>query len=169
MPETLAVMDWLALGSDANGMTIHPIFHGSKYRPDSERASFIGSSENFLPGPFMRALVEGMIEEVALPYFVRTKPNTIRNRCAGNAIRRNAALRAASERRFGHPLRLGRFEEAAAVGAAMLCCKMAKKAKQMAEKVKIASRHEFLRIFMYPHSHELKNIENSERALLLSA
>ncbi len=123
MPETFAVMDWLALESNTNGLTIDPIFRGSKYRADSERGSIAGvHSENFHPGSLMRALVEGMIEEVAEPYFIRTE-----NRLpagvvgAGNALMRNTALKAVAEARFGHTLRFGRFEEAAAVGAAILC------------------------------------------------
>jgi sugar (pentulose or hexulose) kinase len=123
MPETLGVMDRLALESDANGMTIDPIFRGSKFRPDSVRGAISGvSSETLLPGPFIRALIEGMIEEVAEPYFIRTEnkmPAGVVG--AGTALRRNAALQAVAEARFGRALRFGRFVEEAAIGAAKLC------------------------------------------------
>jgi xylulokinase len=121
--DALSVMDRLALESDSNGLTIDPIFRGSKFRPNTERGSITGvNSENFLPGCFVHALVEGMIEEIAVPYFTRTDnkmPAGIVG--AGTALKRNAALRAAAEVRFGHTLRFGRFDEAASVGAAMLC------------------------------------------------
>jgi sedoheptulokinase len=121
--ETLETMDRLALESDSNGIAIDPIFRGSKFRQDSERGVFTGvSSENLHPGSFVRALVEGMIEEIARPYFIRTENRTPAGVVgAGNALRRNAALRAMAEAKFGHALHFGRFEEAAAAGAAILC------------------------------------------------
>jgi len=123
MERATEVMDRLALESDSLGITVDPIFSGSKFRSGNERASMAGiTGENFLPGSFVRALVEGMIEEVATPYFLRE--SNMRHRGivgAGHALRQNAALRDAAEKRFGRPLRLGRFEEEAAVGAAMLC------------------------------------------------
>jgi sedoheptulokinase len=123
MAETLTIMNRLAFESDSGGITIDPIFSGSKFRQDSERGSIAGlSSENFHPGSLMRSLVEGMIEEVAKPYFIRRDNGTPTGIVgAGNALVRNAALKAAAEARFGLLLRLGRFEESAAVGAALLC------------------------------------------------
>ncbi len=123
MSEMLKVMDRLAFESESNGMAIDPIFRGSKFRPDSERGAITGvSSESLLPGPFIRALIEGMIEEVAAPYFKRMEnrmPSGVVG--AGTALRRNTALQSVVESRFGRALRFGRFEEEAAAGAAMLC------------------------------------------------
>ncbi len=123
MPEALAAMDRLALQSDSNGIKVDPIFRGSKFRPDSERGSILDvDSENFRAGPLIRALVEGMVEEVAVPYFARDENRTLAGIVGeGSALRRNPAVRQAIEARFGYSLRFGRFEEAAAVGAAMLC------------------------------------------------
>ncbi|MFI5202477.1 MAG: sedoheptulokinase, partial [Candidatus Kapaibacterium sp.] len=118
-----AVMDRLALESDSLGIVIDPIFRGSKFRGDTERASIAGiSSENFHPGALVRALVEGMVEEVAWPYFLRESGMVHTGIVgAGSALRKNPALRNAAVKRFGRQLRLGRFEEEAATGAAMLC------------------------------------------------
>ncbi len=121
MEHARVVMDRLALESDSIGMILDPIFRGSKFR--EERASISGiTGENFHPGALARALVEGMIEEVARPYFLRESRMLHEGLVgAGGALRRNSALRDAAEKRFGRTLRLGTFEEEAAVGAAMLC------------------------------------------------
>ncbi|HET6401014.1 MAG TPA: FGGY family carbohydrate kinase [Candidatus Kapabacteria bacterium] len=123
MERTRTIMDRLALNSDSLGIVIDPIFRGSKFRPDKDRGSIAGiTSENFHPGPLVRAVVEGMIEEVAWPYFLRESSMVHTGIVgAGSALRGNPALRDAAEKRFGRALRLGRFEEEAAVGAAMLC------------------------------------------------
>ena len=118
-----AVMDRLALEGNSEGMTIDPIFRGSKFRADNDRASIAEiTGENFHPDALVRALVEGMIEEVAWPYFLR-ESETVHSGLvgAGSALRGNRALRDVAEMRFGRPLRLGRFEQEAAVGAAILC------------------------------------------------
>ncbi|HZK76257.1 MAG TPA: FGGY family carbohydrate kinase [Candidatus Kapabacteria bacterium] len=118
-----AILDRLALESDSHGMTVDPIFRGSKFRADKARGSISGiTSDNFHPGPLARAVVEGMIEEVAWPYFLRESGILHTGIVgAGSALRKNPALRDAAEKRFGRALRLGRFEEESAVGAAMLC------------------------------------------------
>jgi sedoheptulokinase len=123
MQEILAAMDRLALESDSNGMSIDPIFRGSKFRPDLERGAITGvTSENFHPGPFIRALLEGMIEEVARPYLIRESgqtPDALVG--AGSALRHNAALCAIAETKFGSRLRFSRFTQETAAGAALLC------------------------------------------------
>ncbi len=125
MPDALKVMDRLALESTSNGMMIDPIFRGSKFRKDSERGSITGlNPENFHPAPFIHALTEGMIEEVARPYFMRGEDKPLLGLVgAGMALRRNTALFAAAEARFSRSLRFARLEEEAAAGAAMLCLK----------------------------------------------
>ncbi len=121
--ETIEVMDRLALESDSGGLLLDPIFRGSKFRSDGDRASISRiTSENLHPGSLVCALVEGMIEEVAAPYFARDMEGDRSGLVgAGAAMRRNPALREAAEKLFGLPMRLGSFEDEAAVGAAMLC------------------------------------------------
>jgi sedoheptulokinase len=121
--DTFAIMNRIAEESSSQGMIFDPIFLGSKFRGDLERGSISGiTTENFLPGPFIRALMEGMIEEVARPYFAQNEQRSHTGLVgAGGAIRRNSALRHVAEVRFGLPLRMSRFDNEAAVGAAMLC------------------------------------------------
>ena len=123
--DTFAVLDRIAEESSSQGMKIDPIFQGSKFRGDLERGSAVGiNSDYFHPGPFARALVEGMIEEIAWPYFERRDSSRHTGLAgAGGAIRRNSVLRLVAAKRFDLPLRLGRFDNEAAVGAAMLCGK----------------------------------------------
>ncbi len=123
LPRTLEIMDRLALISNSDGMTIDPIFRGSKFRANSDRGSILGvSSDNLHPGAVVRALAEGMIEEVAAPYFNRNENQQFVGIVGeGSGFRRNPALQAIAQARFGLPIRTGRFEEGAAVGAAMLC------------------------------------------------
>ena len=116
------IMDDLARRSNSNGIVLDPIFSGSKFRNELERASIVGlTPANFTSGSLIRSLVEGMIEEISRPYFVRE--GRLRHSGlvgAGNGLRNNAALREVAERRFGLPLRLSEYEEEAALGAAML-------------------------------------------------
>ena len=123
MEQVTEVMDRLAFKSDSMGMKIDPIFSGSKFRSVSERASMTGiTRENFRPDALVRALVEGMIEEVATPYFER-EGRVVHSGLigGGGAMRRNLVLRQFAQARFGLPLTVGPFEDEAAVGAAMLC------------------------------------------------
>ena len=121
--DIFAIMNRIAEESSSLGMTVDPIFQGSKFRGDLERGSISEiTTENFRPGTLVRALIEGMIEEIARPYFAQ---NGYRNHVglagAGGAIRQNSALRHVAEKRFGLPLRVCRFDNEAAAGAAMLC------------------------------------------------
>ncbi len=121
--QAIAVMDRLAAPSETKGIMFDPIFSGSKFRDDSERASIENlTRENFHPGPLVLALIEGMIEEVAKPYF-RRKGEMIHAGLvgAGSAMCYNTALREAAERRFARPLRLAPYPDEAAIGAALLC------------------------------------------------
>ncbi|HWF44030.1 MAG TPA: FGGY family carbohydrate kinase [Candidatus Kapabacteria bacterium] len=107
---------------DSGGIHLDPIFSGSKFRDERDRATIAGITDtNFTAANVASALIEGMIEEVAKPYFEREgKIRHIRLVGAGNGLRNNQALREAAERRFGLPMRLSKFEEEAAVGAAKL-------------------------------------------------
>lgn len=116
-------MDHLALGTSSDGIRFDPIFAGSKFRPEAERASITGlTTENLKIAPLVRALIEGMIEEIAAPYFERE--GSVRHTRligAGSGMRRNRALREVAEIRFGLPLLPAPIPEEAALGAAKLC------------------------------------------------
>jgi sedoheptulokinase len=122
LSEIYPIMDALALKTNSNGIIFDPIFNGSKCRNELERASISGLTPgNFTSGSLVRALIEGMIEEIAKPYFVRE--GKLRHSGligAGNGIRNSAALRGAAEHRFELPLKLSKYEEEAALGAAKL-------------------------------------------------
>ncbi len=116
------IMDELALSSNSEGIAIDPIFQGSKFRDDADRASVANLTKlNFKAGPFIRALVEGMVEEIAAPYYLRGEYEHTGLVGGGNALRPNSALRQVAEERFNLPLRVSKNESEAAVGAAMLC------------------------------------------------
>lgn len=119
----LKVMDRLALESRTLGLRIDPIFRGSKFRPDEDRGSITAvSSDNFHPGSFLRALIEGMIEEVERPYRIRKENRVLTGLVgAGGGFINNPALQFVAQAKFDTQVRSARFEQAAAVGAAMLC------------------------------------------------
>ncbi|MDP4199631.1 MAG: FGGY family carbohydrate kinase [Bacteroidota bacterium] len=123
LSKIFALMDRLACGTSSHGIHFDPIFAGSKFRPEGERASIVGlTRENFLLAPLLRALVEGMIEEIAAPYFEReSRMRHQRLIGAGSGMRSNQSLREAAEQRFGLPISVSRVTEEAALGAAMLC------------------------------------------------
>ncbi|HEY3874709.1 MAG TPA: FGGY family carbohydrate kinase [Candidatus Kapabacteria bacterium] len=120
--ETLRMMDRLAEKGEAQGLRIDPIFQGSKFRDVADRASISGiGASNFHPSNVVCALIEGMAEEIAWPFFARQEARAFHGlRGGGSALRKNRALQDAVERRFGLPLHMGRFDEEAAAGAAML-------------------------------------------------
>jgi len=140
LDETFEFMDRLALESTAEGISFDPIFAGSKFLGrDAARSSIAGlDATNFRVGPIIQALMEGMIEEVAAPYFVREGVQGPRGSGVpsvgsgqalarqlvggGSGMRRNQALREAAEARFSLPLRVAECVEEAALGAALLAC-----------------------------------------------
>ncbi len=121
--EIYEAMNRMASTADSSSVVFDPIFAGSKFGGRGDvRASISGlMAMNFTPSNITRALVEGMIEEVARPYFIRKGQRQHDGLVgAGNAMRKNVSLRDAAERRFGLKLRLAEYEEEAAVGAALL-------------------------------------------------
>lgn len=107
-------------GSD--GLRCAPFFTGSRVDP-TLRASFSGlSPDNFTPGHFARALLEGMAEgfhrfgEQMAPVIGPRTPLV----GAGNGIRRNRLLAAILSERFAAPLHIPALAEEAAVGAAIV-------------------------------------------------
>jgi len=110
----------VAPGSD--GLVCAPFFTGSRIDP-SLRASFTGlSPDNFTPGHFARALLEGMAEgfyrfgEQMAPVIGERSPLV----GAGNGVRRNRLLAGILAERFGAPLHIPALAEEAAVGAAII-------------------------------------------------
>ncbi len=106
----------------SNGLVCAPFFTGSRVDP-TLRASFTGlSPDNFTPGHFARALLEGMAEgfyrfrEQMAPVIGERSPLV----GAGNGIRRNRLLAGILAERFGAPLHIPALEEEAAVGAAIV-------------------------------------------------
>ncbi len=106
-------------GSD--GLHCEPFFTGSRVDP-ALRASFSGlSPDNFTPGHFARALLEGMADGF-YAFFERMKPAVGTRPLlvgAGNGVRRNRLLAQILARRFGMPLLIPTRTEEAAVGAAI--------------------------------------------------
>jgi len=107
-------------GSD--GLRCAPFFTGSRVDP-TLRASFTGlSPDNFTPGHFARALLEGMAE--GFHHFGEQMAPVIGPRTplvgAGNGIRRNRLLAAILSERFAAPLHIPALAEEAAVGAAIV-------------------------------------------------
>lgn len=109
----------VAPGSD--GLRCAPFFTGSRVDP-SLRASFTGlSPDNFTPGHFARALLEGMAEgfykfgEQMAPIIGARSPLV----GAGNGVRRNRLLAGILAQRFAMPLHIPALAEEAAVGAAI--------------------------------------------------
>ncbi|MCL4833843.1 MAG: FGGY-family carbohydrate kinase [Caldilineaceae bacterium] len=110
----------VAPGSD--GLACAPFFTGSRVDPHL-RASFTGlSPDNFTPGHFARALLEGMAEgfhrfgEQMAPIIGERSPLV----GAGNGIRRNRLLAGILAERFAMPLHIPALAEEAAVGAAIV-------------------------------------------------
>ena len=110
----------VAPGSD--GLVCAPFFTGSRVDPNL-RASFTGlSPDNFTPGHFSRALLEGMAEgfhrfgEQMAPVIGARSPLV----GAGNGVRRNRLLAGILAKRFGAPLHIPALAEEAAVGAAIV-------------------------------------------------
>jgi xylulokinase len=119
---TYQIMNDLALNSSSSGVMFDPIFLGSKFREGGERASITGlTHNNFQPGPIICALIEGMLREVADPFFVREGERPpARLMGAGNAMRGIPALREAAEHLFGLPLLQAEENDDAAFGVSKL-------------------------------------------------
>jgi gluconokinase len=121
--EVLGTIDRLAQRSGSERLAVDPIFAGSKFRMDGERGSITGiDTKNLRAATLARAHLEGMIEEIAWPYFERER--TVRHSAlvlAGSVMRKSSTLPEIASARFDLPARLAPFEEDAAVGAAKLC------------------------------------------------
>jgi sedoheptulokinase len=102
---------------------LDPFFNGHRFLGEDLRGAIGGlAPANFNVSNILRATLNGMVDELAMPYF--TIPSKVRKHQgllgSGNGIRKNAALRQVAEERFKMPLRLSPVVEEAAIGAAIL-------------------------------------------------
>ncbi|MFN4294747.1 MAG: sedoheptulokinase [Thermoflexales bacterium] len=110
----------------ADGLRIRPTFDGARHRPEI-CAEFAGLRRaNFTPAHTIRAMLEGIADELGAFYdAMRAAGFTGRSLAgAGNALRRNALLREVVAQRIGLPLSMPPWEEEAAVGAAILTARL---------------------------------------------
>ncbi len=123
------IMNDLALEPQlGEALLVTPYFNGSRTKGEELRASISNiSRENFHIRNLIRATLEGMVAEIALPYLQLPKEERkhIGIVASGNGIRRNPALREIAQSVFKLPIRLSNIEEEAALGAAMLCSRRA--------------------------------------------
>jgi sugar (pentulose or hexulose) kinase len=108
--------------SSAEGINFDPAFAGSKVRHAAGGSIDGLSRQNFQIAPLTAALLDGMVHEIADPYFER-EGNRTPNRLVGggSAMRMNPALRKAAERLLGMAVELPAVDFEAAYGAAQLC------------------------------------------------
>ncbi|MDO8684052.1 MAG: FGGY family carbohydrate kinase [Armatimonadota bacterium] len=106
---------------DCGGLAASTLFEGT--RVDPARRGCIGNidSKNFTVANLTRAVIIGMVEELAAFYEVARQAGAAPKYLAGsgNAIRRNAVVRQEIEKRVGMPLQMPPHPEEAAVGAAL--------------------------------------------------
>lgn len=110
----------------ADGLRIRPTLDGARHRP-GDSAEFTGLRRaNFTPAHVIRAMIEGVADELGAFYDAMRKAGFAGRSLAGagNALRRNALLRQAVEERIGLPLHLPPWEEEAAAGAAILAARL---------------------------------------------
>ncbi|MDR1927577.1 MAG: hypothetical protein LBQ33_02940 [Oscillospiraceae bacterium] len=103
----------------ADPLRVDPRFAGERQAPHLRGGIERIGLQNFTPGHLLWGLLEGMAEELHRFYAASGLTRTILVG-AGNALRKNEALRRAVERRFGLPLILAPYEEEAASGAALI-------------------------------------------------
>lgn len=122
LPAIYAAMNRLAeQDGDEETPTVSPLFSGTRRDP-SARAAIAGlGADNFSPGHLTRALVRGMVGELAGYYRAAQQAGAAAVRVvgAGNGVRRNAAVRRQIARQTGLPLLLPPQQEQAAAGAAL--------------------------------------------------
>ncbi len=116
------VMNHEAAVALCEGVVVSPFFNGSRTHGETLRASIGGlDARNFRPGNVTRALLTGLVEELAEPYFAISPPRRHSGLVgSGNGLRRNEVLRTIVAERFKLPLRMSPHEEEAAFGAARI-------------------------------------------------
>lgn len=110
----------------ADGLRIRPTFDGARHRP-AICAEFAGLRRaNFTPAHIVRATLEGIADELGAFYDAMRAAGFAGHSLAGagNALRRNALLRAIVAQRIGLSLSMPPWGEEAAVGAAILTARL---------------------------------------------
>ena len=104
---------------DANGLTVDPLFLGS--RTDNLATGSIHGidSENLRPANLIRATANGIVDEL-FGYFSQADTHATRLFITGNAARHIPLLREVVQDRWGARPHAVEFEEEAALGAAYL-------------------------------------------------
>lgn len=109
--------------SGADGLTAHTLLAGTRANP-TLRASFEGISlDNFSLANVSRAVLEGMVQELAAFHdFAGAEVGARHNIvvASGNAVRKNAVLREIISARLKCPVRVPRHREESSHGAALL-------------------------------------------------
>lgn len=123
VPPLYETMNQLAseASTQCGGIKARTLFAGSRLDPLS-RGAFEGlTAENLTPADLTRAVICGMIQELAGFYELAKSAGAHGTRMAGagNAVRRNRIVRTELESRFAMPLQLPPYHEEAAVGAAL--------------------------------------------------
>ncbi|MCE9544519.1 MAG: hypothetical protein K8T25_03205 [Planctomycetia bacterium] len=108
-------------GSD--GLVCEPLFAGTRAEPRRRAAWHNVSPDNFTPGHFARALLEGMARlfHAELTQVRREVRRPLTNLIGtGNGLRENPLLRSIVAAEFGLPMSVPRHREEAALGAALM-------------------------------------------------
>lgn len=107
---------------DCGGLTASTRFAGTRLDPAARGELHDIDIANLTPGNLTRAVIAGMVEELAEFYALAQHAGAHPTHLAasGNAVRRNPLVRQTIERRFNLPLHLPSFQEEAAVGAALV-------------------------------------------------
>ena len=104
---------------DANGLTVDPLFLGSR-TDDRTTGSILGiDSENLRPSNLVLATVNGMVDEL-FGYFPKSEPSLGKLFLIGNAARRIPLLREAVQNCWGKIPHTLEHKEEAALGAAYM-------------------------------------------------
>lgn len=116
-------MEYLGRERNETDLTVTPALYGGRGKQQGVGSMDNITAENFHPADLIRAYVAGMAEElyrayVRLPLKLRDGRRKII--ASGNGIRKNRLLVHEIEKRFGLPVGFVKWEEEAAVGAALM-------------------------------------------------
>ncbi len=92
-------------------------FCGTRFDPTIRGAITNISKDNFTAGDFSVAMVSAIANELYSMYTGGKTENIV---CSGNGIRKNAALQRVASEIFGAEIKIPRYEEEAAYGAALI-------------------------------------------------
>ncbi len=122
-PDLYEAINRLAAGAaeDCGGVGARTLFAGSRQDPASRGALEGLTAANFTPANVARAVIRGMVDELAGFHDLARVSGAAAQYLAGsgNAVRKNAVVRREFERRLGLELRLPPRTEEAAAGAAL--------------------------------------------------